>query len=179
MNRQRILGFFDDLARSPAFLFLCAVFLCGAVAGGLTGLRAAEGDGAVELAAMLDALPAQAIKSVLCALLWVMLAPLCALLRPAPLFLSAAAAARGFVLALTLAVGLGQPNGMLLTFGAAALPAALSVPALLAACAMVWQSGEAAGRYSLRVCRVPFVICLLLAAAGALLRVAFAALWQA
>ena len=83
-----------------------------------------------------------------------------------------------FVLALTLAVGLGQQEGLLLSFGAAALPAAVSVPALLAACAMVWQSGEAAGRYSLRACRAPFVMCLLLAAAGALLRVAFAALWQ-
>lgn len=178
MNRQHILGFFDDLARTPAFLFLCAVFLCGAVAGGLTGLRAAEGDGAVELAALLCALPEQTLRSVLCALLWIVLAPLCALLRPAPLFLSAVTAARGFVLALTVAVGLGQQQGLLLSFGAAALPAVLSVPALLAACAMVWQSGEASGRYSLRACRAPFAVCLLLAAAGALLRAAFAALWQ-
>ncbi len=178
MNRQHILGFFDDLVRTPAFLFLCAVFLCGAVAGSLTGLRAVEGDGAVELATLLGALPEQVFRSVLCALLWIVLAPLCALLRPAPLFLSAVVAARGFVLALTLAVGLGQQEGLLLSFGAAALPAAVSVPALLAACAMVWQSGEAAGRYSLRACRAPFVMCLLLAAAGALLRVAFAALWQ-
>ncbi|MFQ9975642.1 MAG: hypothetical protein ACLRVN_04890 [Butyricicoccus sp.] len=43
MNKQHILGFFDDLARTPVFLFLCAMFLCGAAAGGLTGLRAGEG----------------------------------------------------------------------------------------------------------------------------------------
>ena len=53
MNKQHILGFFDDLVRTPAFLFLCAMFLCGAVAGGLTGLRASEGDSAVELTAFL------------------------------------------------------------------------------------------------------------------------------
>lgn len=178
MNKQHILGFFDDLVRTPAFLFLCAMFVCGAVAGGLTGLRAAEGDSAVELTAYLAQLPAQTLKSLLCALLWVMVAPLCALLRPAPLFLSALVAARGFVLALTMAVGLGQQEGALLSLGAAALPAMLAVPALLAACAMVWQSGEAAGRYSLRVCRAPFVACLLLAAGGALLRVLFALLWS-
>ena len=40
MNKQHILGFFDDLVRTPVFLFLCAMFLCGAAAGGLTGLRA-------------------------------------------------------------------------------------------------------------------------------------------
>ena len=34
MSKQHILGFFDDLVRTPAFLFLCAMFLCGAVAGG-------------------------------------------------------------------------------------------------------------------------------------------------
>ena len=44
MNKQHILGFFDDLVRTPVFLFLCAMFLCGAAAGGLTGLRASEGD---------------------------------------------------------------------------------------------------------------------------------------
>ena len=49
MNKQHILGFFDDLVRTPVFLFLCAMFLCGAAAGGLTGLRAGEGDGAAVL----------------------------------------------------------------------------------------------------------------------------------
>lgn len=33
MNKQHILGFFDDLVRTPVFLFLCAMFLCGAAAG--------------------------------------------------------------------------------------------------------------------------------------------------
>ena len=178
MSKQHILGFFDDLVRTPAFLFLCAMFLCGAVAGGLTGLRASEGDSAVELTVFLAQLPGQALKSVLCALLWIVLAPLCALLRPAPLFLSAVVAARGFVLALTMAVGLGQEEGALLSLGMAALPAMLGVPALLAACSMVWQSGESMGRYSLRACRAPFAVCLLMAAAGALLRVTFALLWN-
>ena len=105
--KQHILGFFDSLVRTPAFLFLCAMFLCGALAGGLTGLHASEGDSAVELTAMLSALPEQVLKSVLCAALWLVLPLVCALLRPAALCLSALAAARGFVLALTVAVSIG------------------------------------------------------------------------
>lgn len=83
MNKQHILGFFDDLVRTPVFLFLCAMFLCGAAAGGLTGLRAGEGDGAAVLSGLLAELPAHVVQSTLCALIWVLLpAPVCAFLRP-------------------------------------------------------------------------------------------------
>lgn len=51
MNKRHIPGFFDALARTPSFVFLCSMFLCGAAAGGLTGLHAAEGDCALELTA--------------------------------------------------------------------------------------------------------------------------------
>ena len=176
MNKQHIFGFFDALMRMPAFLFLCAMFLCGALAGGLTGLHAGDGDGAVELAALLSELPSQVVKSVLCAVLWLLLPLVCALLRPAPLYLSALVAARGFVLALTVAVGLGQQDGILLSLCAAGLPAVLSVSGLLAACAMVWQSREAAGRFALHACRGPYMLCVALAALSALLRAGMAAL---
>ena len=53
MNKRHIPGFFDALARTPSFVFLCSMFLCGAAAGGLTGLHAAEGDCALELTALL------------------------------------------------------------------------------------------------------------------------------
>ena len=114
MNKQHILGFFDDLVRTPVFLFLCAMFLCGAAAGGLTGLRAGEG------------------------------------------------------------VSVGE--GSVLIIGAAGVPAVLSVSALLAACSMVWQGGEATGRYSLRTCRMPYFLCITLAVLSALLRAAIAAM---
>ena len=155
MNKQHILGFFDDLARTPVFLFLCAMFLCGAAAGGLTGLRAGEGDGAAVLSGLLAELPAHVVQSTLCALIWVLLPLVCAFLRPRELLLSAVAAARGFVLAMTVAV---------------------SVSALLAACSMVWQGGEATGRYSLRTCRMPYFLCITLVVLSALLRAAIAAL---
>ena len=71
----------------------------------------------------------------------------------AALLLSAVAAARGFVLALTVAVAVGQAEG-LLPLLAAGFPAVLGVSALLAACAMVWQGGETSGRYSLRACQI-------------------------
>ena len=54
--------------------------------------------------------------------------------------------------------------------------AVLSVSALLAACSMVWQGGEATGRYSLRTCRMPYFLCITLAVLSALLRAAIAAL---
>ncbi len=178
MNKQHILGFFDDLVRTPVFLFLCAMFLCGAAAGGLTGLRAGEGDGASLLSEMLAELPAHVGQSVLCALIWAMLPLVCAFLRPRELLLSEVAAARGFVLAMTIAVGAGEGTGSVLAAGAAGVPAVLSVSALLAACAMVWQGGAASGRYSLRVCRMPYVLCILLAGLSALLRVGMAVVWK-
>ena len=87
MNKQHILGFFDDLVRTPVFLFLCAMFLCGAAAGGLTGLRAGEGDGAAVLSGLLAELPAHVVQSTLCALIWVLLPLVCAFLRPRELLL--------------------------------------------------------------------------------------------
>ena len=116
MNKQHILGFFDDLVRTPVFLFLCAMFLCGAAAGGLTGLRAGEGDGAAVLSGLLAELPAHVVQSTLCALIWVLLPLVCAFLRPRELLLSAVAAARGFVLAMTVAVSVGE--GSVLIIGA-------------------------------------------------------------
>ena len=169
MNKQHILGFFDDLVRTPVFLFLCAMFLCGAAAGGLTGLRAGEGDGAAVLSGLLAELPAHVVQSTLCALIWVLLPLVCAFLRPRELLLSAVAAARGFVLAMTVAVSVGEESAIII--GAAGVPAAL-----LAACAMVWQGGEATGRYSRRTCRMPYFLCITLAALSALLRAAIAAL---
>ena len=102
----------------------------------------------------------------------------CGLLRPQPLFLSdGVAAARGYVLALTVAVSLGQ-GGSIAAACAAGLPAVLSVSALLAACTMVWQAGERGGPRLLRACRAPYALCVLLAAAGALLRAGIAVLFR-
>ncbi|RHQ82022.1 hypothetical protein DWX95_07880 [Butyricicoccus sp. AF22-28AC] len=95
-------------------------------------------------------------------------------MRPRELLLSAVAAARGFVLAMTVAVSVGEESAIII--GAAGVPAVLSVSALLAACSMVWQGGEATGRYSRRTCRMPYFLCITLAALSALLRAAIAAL---
>ena len=80
----------------------------------------------------------------------------------------------GFVLAMTVAVSVGEGNALII--GAAGVPAVLSVSALLAACSMIWQGGEATGRYSLRTCRMPYFLCITLAVLSALLRAAIAAL---
>ncbi|WP_283672919.1 hypothetical protein [Butyricicoccus sp. Marseille-Q5471] len=178
MRKKHVLGFFDELLRTPAFVFLCAMFLCGALAGGMTGLIAGEGDDAIHLAALLSALPEQAGRCVLGAVLWIALPVLCALLRPVPLFLAGLCAARGFVLALTVAVGIGQKESLLLSVLATGLPAVLAVPALLAACTMVWcVTDPSGGKTLLQSCRIPYVICIVLAALSALLRVLLAAWW--
>lgn len=156
MNKRHIPGFFDALARTPSFVFLCSMFLCGAAAGGLTGLHAAEGDCALELTALLRELPGQAGKSVLCAVLWLVLPPAAALFRPAALWLSGIAAARGFVLALSLAVAVAQGEGAAV-LAAEALPAVISVSALLAACTLVWectQNARTVGEKPRAVCAV-------------------------
>ena len=124
--------------------------------------------------AVLAELPAHVVQSTLGALIWVLLPLVCAFLRPRELLLSAVAAARGFVLAMTVAVSVGEGNALII--GAAGVPAVLSVSALLAACSMVWQGGEATGRYSLRTCRMPYFLCITLAVLSALLRAAIAAL---
>ena len=158
MNKRHIPGFFDALARTPSFVFLCSMFLCGAAAGGLTGLHAAEGDCALELTALLRELPGQAGKSVLCAVLWLVLPP---------------AAARGFVLALSLAVAVAQGEGAAV-LAAEALPAVISVSALLAACTLVWECTQNAAPWAKS--RAPFALCVASAALSALLRVFFAIL---
>ena len=167
MNKRHIPGFFDALARTPSFVFLCSMFLCGAAAGGLTGLHAAEGDCALELTALLRELPGQAGKSVLCAVLWLVLPP------AAALWLSGIAAARGFVLALSLAVAVAQGEGAAV-LAAEALPAVISVSALLAACTLVWECTQNAAPWAKS--RAPFALCVASAALSALLRVFFAIL---
>ena len=137
MNKRHIPGFFDALARTPSFVFLCSMFLCGAAAGGLTGLHAAE------------------------------------LVRPAALWLSGVAAARGFVLALSLAVAVAQGEGAAV-LAAEALPAVISVSALLAACTLVWECTQNAAPWAKS--RAPFALCVASAALSALLRVFFAIL---
>lgn len=167
MNKRHIPGFFDALARTPSFAFLCTMLMCGAAAGGLTGLYAAEGDSAFELTSLLRALPGQAGKSVLCAVLWLVLALPAAFIRPAPLYLSGLAAARGFVLALCLAAAAVQGEG-------AAMTAVLSVAALLAVLTLLWECTQ--GTLPWAKSRAPFLLCMALAALSALLRVLFAVL---
>jgi len=173
MRKQHIIGFFDTLVRTPVFLFLCAMFLCGAMAGGLTGLHASQGDNAFHLAAFLEKIPAQTVRSILYAILWIALPLICIWLRPASLFLSGLCAARGFILALTIAISINGTGGFLVSLCTAGIPALLFVPALLAACAIAWQSGES--HTAFRHWLGAYFLCGMMAAASALLRAALVA----
>lgn len=150
------------------------MFLCGAAAGGLTGLHAAEGDCALELTALLRELPGQAGKSVLCAVLWLVLPPAAALLRPAALWLSGHRSGAGALCSRCRSPsrsrrGRGRPSLRRRRFRRV-----ISVSALLAACTLVWECTQNAAPWAKS--RAPFALCLASAALSALLRVFFAIL---
>ncbi len=172
MKKRHILGYFDNLVRTPAFLFLCAVFLCGAIAGGLTGLHASEGDRALCLNNILALLPENVLKSVLCSLVWAVLPLACAMLPVPALMLSLLCAAKGFVIALTVSISLGNENGFLLSLCAGGLPALISVPALIASAAIAWPVASENKTVLSKSSRLPFLICVFLAAVSALIRAA-------
>ena len=106
-------------------------------------------------------------------MLWLVLALPAAFIRPAPLYLSGLAAARGFVLALCLAAAAVQGEGAAV-MAAQAVPAVLSVAALLAALTLLWECTQ--GTLPWAKSRAPFLLCMALAALSALLRVIFAVL---
>lgn len=110
----------------------------------------------------------------LCAVLWLVLPPAAALFRPAALCCPGHRSRAGaLVLALSLAVAVAQGEGAAV-LAAEALPAVISVSALLAACTLVWECTQNAAPWAKS--RAPFALCLASAALSALLRVFFAIL---
>lgn len=77
------------------------------------------------------------------------------------------------MLALSLAVAVAQGEGAAV-LAAEALPAVISVSALLAACTLVWECTQNAAPWAKS--RAPFALCVASAALSALLRVFFAIL---
>ena len=87
MKRQNVLSFFSisGLTQTPAFVFLTAVFLCGAVAGSLTGVISTSRG--VELSIGLPAEPNGAML-LMGTLLWLAGAVGAGALPPGGLFIS-------------------------------------------------------------------------------------------
>ena len=154
MKHRRKPGSFSFRAvwGTPAFLFLTAVFLCGAAAGSLTGLRSAaiEGKLVTELAdsvlAIVDekSLDRLLLSSFLPALGWPMAALLCGALRPHSLFLSALTAARGFLFAFAIGAMLGawSTAGIARSALSCAVSGVCAIPALLAAATAAFQAAS-------------------------------------
>ena len=152
MKHRKRLGSFSLRAvwGTPAFFFLTAVFLCGAAAGSLTGLRSAAAQGALveELAAAVlrvgeAAAPGALVQdSLLPAVLWPLAVLLCGSFRLHSLFLSAAVAARGFLFAFSVGAMLGARGvaGIALSVVSCAAGGVLSLPALLLTAAMAFQA---------------------------------------
>lgn len=178
MKRQNVLSLFSisNLTQTPAFLFLTAVFLCGAVAGSLTGVISTSRG--VELSVGFPAEPNAAL--LLCStLLWLAGALFAGLLPPGALFISAVVAARAFVLSFSVAALLGEPALgtiwlSLKTFGFQAI---VTVPCLLviasaAFCASLDQPrGMRFGYwYALGKYRPALLLCFALGAASTVLR---------
>ncbi len=178
MKRQNLLGFFSisTLTQTPAFLFLTAVFLCGAAAGSLTGVISTSRGITLSFT-----LPEERSAAVLLCgtLLWLVGVLLAGLLPPGGLFISAVVAARAFVLSFSVAALLGEPALQtiwlsLKTFG---FQAVLTVPCLLVAasaafCASLDQPrGMRFGYwYALKKYRPALLLCFLLCSISILLR---------
>lgn len=178
MKRQNVLSLFSvaSLTQTPAFLFLTAVFLCGAVAGSLTGVISTSRG--IELSLGLPAEPDAALLLV-GTLLWLAGALAAGILPPGCLFISAVVAARAFVLSFSVAALLGEPVPetiwlSLKTFG---FQAVITVPCLLvtaaaAFCASIDQPrGMRFGYwYALGKYRPALLLCFALGAASVVLR---------
>lgn len=152
MKRRKGLGSFSfrEVWGTPAFLFLTAVFLCGAAAGSLTGLKSAVTEGAL-VDQLADSVLAMAedgsverlvAGSLLPAVGWPLLALLCGALRPNSLFLSAAVAARGFLFAFAVGAMLGArgTEGILLSAVSCAAGGVVTIPCLLLAATAAFQA---------------------------------------
>ena len=182
---KRKISFFSIgvIWNTPAFLFLTALFLCGAIAGGFTGLMGGAQGSAARLAEYIlgteSALAGQTAGLLCSTLLWLALCLAAGALTPHSLFLAAVVAARGFTLSFAVAAtvsGLGL-QGVWLSLATAGLPALLTAPCLLvvATAAFLAASDAPHGRrggylYTLGRYRGALALCTVLSAAAALLR---------
>ncbi|MGE4548392.1 MAG: hypothetical protein AB7C89_02440 [Intestinibacillus sp.] len=173
---------------TPAFLFLIALFLCGVIAGGFTGLMGGTQGSVARLTDYLTAnasgetsLAVQAVGAVGSTLIWIVLCLVAGAMTPYSLFLAAVVAARGFVLSFTVAavvgtLGLRGVGISLVTTGA---PALVTVPCLLivATTAFLAAADAPQGKrggylYALGRYRGALTLCIVLSAVAALLRAA-------
>lgn len=191
MKQRNILGFFSLQAifQTPAFVFLTALFLCGAIAGSFTGLMSGRLDGEM-IERLADTLVAAAgeeqslvytlITAIGGAILWQAGSVLCGMLRPASLFLSALCAARGFSFAFSVAAlltALGT-QGAWVSLAAGGLSAVATIPCLLLSASAAFLAAREAphGRgggyfYALGRYRGALALCLLIAICAAGLRI--------
>lgn len=178
MKKRNVLSFFSiqSLTRTPAFLFLTAIFLCGAAAGSLTGVISTSRGVTFSLS-----LPETRNAAMLLGgtLLWPSAAVLAGLLPPGGLFISAVVAARAFVLSFSVAAMLGKPawTTVWMSLRAFGLQAVVTVPCLLvvasaAFCACTEQPRGVKWGYwhALKRYRPALLVCFLLCAASTLLR---------
>lgn len=175
---------------TPVFLFLIALFLCGVIAGGFTGLMSGTEGSVTRLAEYLAAdaggqtsFAIQAVGAVASALLWIGLCLLAGAMTPASLFLAAVVAARGFVLSFTIAAVVGTlgMHGVVVSLVTTGLPALVTVPCLLitAAAALLaaleMPHGKRGGYlYTLGRYRGALALCTCMSAVAAVLRAASA-----
>lgn len=188
MKAKNIPGSFSVrmLFGTPVFVFLTALFTCGAIAGSFTGLLSVRQGTALfhNLAAELTASVAGrnelirgALYAAAGALIWQFCALTAALLRPASLFIAAVVAARGFTLAFSasaLLTALGE-QGAWLSFGVSGASAIFTVPCLLLTAAAAFQAAQDAPPggyfYSLGRYRGSILFCMLCSCAACTLRV--------
>lgn len=152
MKHRKKLGSFSLRAvwGTPAFFFVTAIFLCGAAAGSLTGLRSASAQGtlveqladAVTTAGETTAIGTLVRDSMLPALLWPLAVLVAGGLSMHSLFLSAVVAARGFLFAFAIGalLGIRGMEGIAISAASSAAGGVLMLPALLIIASAAFQA---------------------------------------
>ena len=143
---------FQQLWGCPALIFLTALFLCGAIAGGAAGHLAADSNPqlitqlSVALGAQVEPDAIDGLYAALGALGWQAAALLAGWARPASLFLSLAAMARGFALSFSVSALSGTLgiDGIWQSFAASGAAAVIKVPCLLLTAAACFTAAQQA-----------------------------------
>lgn len=171
---------------TPAFLFLTVLFICGAIAGGFTGLLGKSSDTVTRLADYLvlnaqNGAPvlSQVTSAMVSAVAWPVACLAAGLLTPSSLFIGGAVAVRGFSLSFTVAAMVSKlgMRGLLVSLAATGASAVVTAPCLLVIASSAFLAtvdapkGQRRGYlYALGRYRGALAICFALSVAAATLR---------
>lgn len=181
MKNRNILGFalFSRLWNTPIFILFIALFICGGIAGSITGQLTSINDtyiiksfaDTIEESAKLAPTFLDAVKAMLSALSWQILIIALGLLKPAGLFICMALTIRGFILAFSASALFGAlgAKGILISLCSSGLTWVVTVPCLITSAVACYMSAKQAPKgkrlsyfYVLKSQRAVLFVCILI-----------------